>query len=47
MKRIEKDLIEVEMGEDLTMEFWEILWYMLFSEKVERAIDEFAEKVSF
>lgn len=38
MKRIEKDLTEVEMGEDLTMEFWEILWYMPPEEMVRKAI---------
>ncbi|DBA54660.1 TPA_asm: hypothetical protein GahPV1_gp23 [Geoglobus ahangari pleomorphic virus 1] len=45
--KLDLEQIKVEMGEDLAMEFWEILMYMLPLEKVKRAIEEFAERVSF
>lgn len=45
--RLDLEQIRVEMGEDLVMEFWEILMYMLPLEKVRRAIEEFAERASF
>ncbi|AIY90327.1 hypothetical protein GACE_1286 [Geoglobus acetivorans] len=45
--RLDLEQIRVEMGEDLVMEFWEILMYMLPLEKVKRAIEEFAERMSF
>lgn len=45
--KLDLEQIRVEMGEDLAMEFWEILMYMLPPEKVKRAIEEFAERMSF
>lgn len=43
--RLDLEQIMVEMGEDLVMEFWEILMYLLPEERVKEAIREYAEKI--
>ena len=45
--RMNLEQIQLEFGEDLAMEVWEILMYMLPVENVKRAIEEFAERMSF
>ncbi len=45
--RLNLEQIQLEFGEDLAMEFWEILLYLLPLEKVKRAIKEFAERMTF
>ncbi len=45
--RLNLEQIQIEFGEDLAMEFWEILLYMLPMERVKRAIEEFAERMTF
>jgi len=38
---------KIEMGEDLAMEFWEILTYLLLQERVKKTIEEYAERTGF
>ncbi|WP_449267229.1 hypothetical protein [Geoglobus acetivorans] len=47
LEGIESEQIRVEMRENLVMEFWRMLIYMLPLERVERAIEEFAEMSAF
>jgi hypothetical protein len=44
---LDLEQIKIQFGEDLMMEFWEVLMYMLPEEKVREAIREYAERVSF
>jgi len=43
--RLNLEQIQLEFCEDLAMEFWEILMYLLPMERVKKAIEEFAEKM--
>ncbi|AGK60958.1 hypothetical protein Asulf_00954 [Archaeoglobus sulfaticallidus PM70-1] len=41
--RLNLEQIQLEFGEDLAMEFWEVLMYMLPQERVKEAIREYVE----
>ncbi len=45
--KLDLESVKIEMGEDLAMEFWEILTYLLPQEKVKKAIEEYAERACF
>ena len=45
--KLDLESVKIEMGEDLAMEFWEILTYLLPPEKVREAIREYLERASF
>jgi len=45
--RLNLEQIMIEFGEDLAMEFWEVLMYLLPEMKVKEAIKEYVERMSF
>ena len=45
--KLDLESVKIEMGEDLAMEFWEILTYLLPPEKVKKAMEEYAERACF
>lgn len=42
--RLNLEQIQLEFGEDLLMDFWEVVMYMLPCERVRRAIKEYVER---
>ena len=45
--RLNLEQIMLEFGEDLVMEFWEVLMYLLPEVRVKEAIREYVERRSF
>ncbi len=45
--RLNLEQIMLEFGEDLAMEFWEVLMYLLPEVRVKEAIREYVERMSF
>ncbi len=42
--RFDLEQIRIEMGEEMAMEFWEMLMYLLPEERVKKAVKEYVER---